>query len=67
MIQPAGNMDDDKPISDALRYVYVSLAKCPACEEVDHRIYKTIKQDDGSKTQYARCKVCDHKFLIIWE
>lgn len=67
MIQPGHNLDNDKPIGDALRYVFVSLPKCPECNVSDYRTYRTTKSDDGSKTQYAQCRCCEHKFQIVWE
>lgn len=51
---------------ESLRYVFTVLVRCPACGSDRFRVYGHQPNAD-TKTQYARCRKCEHKFLIIHE
>lgn len=48
-------------------YVFVLRPRCPGCNSVELRIYKSISQDDGSVLRYVFCRECGRRFKVIAE
>ena len=53
-------------MTDDLRYVFVTLPRCPACNSSCLKVYGH-QPNAECLTQYTRCRDCDHKFLTVWE
>jgi DNA-directed RNA polymerase subunit M/transcription elongation factor TFIIS len=62
----ASEINADGHYDDGLRYVFTVLVRCPACGSESYRVYGHRPKAE-SKTQYARCNRCEHKFLIVHE
>ena len=55
------------PLDNPMRYVYIARPRCPVCESVEVRPYKTIKNGDGTKGRYTRCLSCGARFIVVVE
>lgn len=52
--------------ADAPR-VFVTLAACPNCGGVDHRIVRSEANGDGSVSRRAICESCSARFFVVAE
>jgi hypothetical protein len=57
-----------EPLEAAEReqYVFAIMPRCPYCDGVRHRSYRSIDQGDGSRKKWTRCE-CGKKFIIVLE
>jgi Zn ribbon nucleic-acid-binding protein len=62
------DLNRDEPTgADTLRYVFVSRARCPACDSADLHTIRSIDQGDGTRRKRTQCLKCFHKFFVILE
>ena len=50
-----------------LRYEFVRFPRCPNCEDIYHKMLRSIDQGDGTRKQRRECKGCGWRFDCIWE
>lgn len=59
--------DSPTPKTGRRGVVRVQRARCTVCGSRNLRIYGGVDQADGSRLQYAKCRACDAKLLVILE
>jgi hypothetical protein len=50
-----------------LPYTFATLPACRQCGCLSFNIDGTVKQDDGSKVNYANCAYCGLRQKILWD
>lgn len=58
---------DDPTGTDALRYVFVERARCPACGSADLQTVRSKDQGDGTVERRTQCRGCFHRFFVVVE
>jgi hypothetical protein len=48
-------------------YLFVRLPRCPECESVELKVYRTIANGDGSRTRYVKCAECGENAILVVE
>ena len=59
------NKTNTNDASEFCRYVYVTRPRCPQCQGILLKVYKSRSDPDGPLVRYTRCRECDHRFVVI--
>ncbi len=67
MTTTSATRTDDGPAARRDRYVFIERARCPFCDSLRLRTYRTSRHGDESVTRHTECRDCGQKFFVILE
>jgi hypothetical protein len=48
------------------RYVFVPVARCPACDSTDLQTYRSTR-DGETISRHTKCRTCEQRFIVVAE